>query len=91
MKTALQEFIDNVIPMHIIELDMIKQEIKKALEKEKEQIIEAHFNGMDKLATSLSEFLPIKHTMSVIQEIKNGGDIHEDGEQYYNQTYNQNK
>jgi hypothetical protein len=42
MKTALQEFIDNVIPMHIIELDMIKQEIKKALEKEKEQIIQAH-------------------------------------------------
>ena len=42
MKTAMQEFIDNVIPMHIIELDMIKQEIKKALEKEKEQIIQAH-------------------------------------------------
>jgi len=41
MKTALQEFIDNVIPMHIIELDMIKQEIKKALEKEKEQIMNA--------------------------------------------------
>ena len=39
MKTALQDCIDNVIPMHIIELDMIKQEIKKALEKEKEQII----------------------------------------------------
>jgi hypothetical protein len=57
------------------------------LEKEKEQIIDAHFNGMDKLATSLSEFLPIKHTMSVIQEIKNGGDIHEDGEQYYNNNY----
>jgi len=45
MKTALQEFIDNVIPMHIIELDMIKQEIKKALEKEKEQIIEAYVMG----------------------------------------------
>ena len=42
MKTAMQEFIDNVIPMHIIELDMIKQEIKKALEKEKKQIIQAH-------------------------------------------------
>jgi hypothetical protein len=39
MKTAMQEFIDNVIPMHIIELDMIKQEIKKALEKEKQQSI----------------------------------------------------
>ena len=45
MKTALQEFIDNVIPMHIIELDMIKQEIKKALEKEKEQIIYDYMNG----------------------------------------------
>ena len=40
MKTALQEFIDNVIPMHIIELDMIKQEIKKGLEKEKEQLLD---------------------------------------------------
>jgi hypothetical protein len=46
MKTALQEFIDNVIPMHIIELDMIKQEIKKALEKEKEQIMDAYENGV---------------------------------------------
>jgi hypothetical protein len=45
MKTALQEFIDNVIPMHIIELDMIKQEIKKALEKEKEQISFAFDEG----------------------------------------------
>jgi hypothetical protein len=66
-------------------------EANQLLEKEKEQIIDAHFNGMDKLATSLSEFLPIKHTMSVIQEIKNGGDIHEDGEQYYNQTYKEDK
>jgi hypothetical protein len=45
MKTALQEFIDNVIPMHIIELDIIKQEIKKALEKEKEQIENAYCDG----------------------------------------------
>jgi len=45
MKTSLQEFIDNVIPMHIIELDMIKQEIKKALEKEKKQIINAYDMG----------------------------------------------
>jgi hypothetical protein len=44
-KTAMQEFIDNVIPMHVIELPIIKQEIKKALEKEKEQIIEAYEDG----------------------------------------------
>ena len=36
----MQEFINNVIPMHIIELDMIKQEIKKAFEKEKEQMLD---------------------------------------------------
>jgi hypothetical protein len=102
MKTAIQELIE--LFNHELKLGeatlsndegyMLKWAIfnaKSLLEKEKEQIIDAHFNGMDKLATSLSEFLPIKHTMSVIQEIKNGGDIHEDGEQYYNQTYNQNK
>jgi hypothetical protein len=102
MKTAMQELIE--IFNHELKLGeatlsndegyMLKWAIfnaKSLLEKEKEQIIDAHFNGMDKLAISLSEFLPIKHTMSVIQEIKNGGDIHEDGEQYYNQTYNQNK
>jgi hypothetical protein len=47
MKTALQEFIDNVIPMHIIELDMIKQEIKKALEKEKEQMLNEWQKGFN--------------------------------------------
>ena len=59
MKTALQEFIDNVIPMHIIELDMIKQEIKKALEKEKEQIMNAHTEGYsnyDSEMTSIDYF-----------------------------------
>jgi hypothetical protein len=55
MKTALQEFIDNVIPMHIIELDMIKQEIKKALEKEKEQILEAVKFGQNNHTVSIPE------------------------------------
>ena len=43
----MQEFIDNVIPMHIIELAMIKQDIKKALEKEKEQICNAYTDGLE--------------------------------------------
>jgi hypothetical protein len=89
MKTAMQELIEWIESNEIVYNKELILKLKELLEKEKEQIIDAHFNGMDKLATSLSEFLPIKHTMSVIQEIKNGGDIHEDGEQYYNQTYNQ--
>lgn len=44
-KTALQEFIDNVIPSHIIGLYDIRQSIKKGLEKEKEQIKEAYMDG----------------------------------------------
>jgi dihydropteroate synthase len=89
MQTVLQELKDwaNQYKGQMISADQVVLQAHKLLEKEKEQIIDAHFNGMDKLATSLSEFLPIKHTMSVIQEIKNGGDIHEDGEQYYNETY----
>ena len=71
MKTAMQEFIDNVIPMHIIELDMIKQEIKKALEKEKEQIENAYYG------------LPADNDALLPKDNK--------AEQYYNQTYNQNK
>jgi hypothetical protein len=73
MKTAMQEFIDNVSPMHIIELDMIKQEIKKALEKEKEQIIDAYKNGY-----GVSFIDGDNRNFSRPQE-------------YYNQTYNQNK
>jgi hypothetical protein len=87
----MQELMDYLNEDEFTGICDIRDRIEELLEKEKEQIIDAHFNGMDKLATSLSEFLPIKHTMSVIQEIKNGGDIHEDGEQYYNQTYNQNQ
>ena len=65
----MQEFIDNVIPMHIIELDMIKKEIKKALEKEKEQIKKAFSYG-------------IVDAYNIIEDEAN---------QYYNETYNQNK
>ena len=72
MKTALQEFIDNVIPMHIIELAMIKQEIKKALEKEKEQIIDSF-----KSARNIQDSDEISITYDWV-----------DASEYYNQTYN---
>ena len=61
MKTAMQEFIDNVIPMHIIELDMIKQEIKKALEKEKEQMLNEWQKGFN---DAKFIYMPINLTQS---------------------------
>jgi hypothetical protein len=80
MKTALQEFIDNVIPMHIIELDMIKQEIKKALKKEKEQIVDAYVKGFDISAEGWNGEYGIKDFNNIKEEIK--------AEELYNQTYN---
>lgn len=78
----MQEFIDNVIPMHIIELDMIKQEIKKALEKEKEQIIEARLDGFKISGEGWNGEYPFegKSDKEINTRIDNEG--------YYNQTYN---
>jgi hypothetical protein len=79
MKTAMQELIDLMksheargwgnmtFDFFFAQLDEIK-----ALEKEKEQIIEANIAGM--------EFIPVDPNK-----------YQQDAEQYYNQTYNQNK
>lgn len=64
---------------------------KSLVIKEKEQIIDAHLDGMYKLATALNEIVAIKNTMLQIEKIKNGIEKHDNGEEYYNQTYNQNK
>lgn len=77
MKTAMQEFIDNVIPMHIIELDIIKQEIKKALEKEKEQIMNAYSDGARGGANGTKG----QHDFGWVSRYTR--------KKYYNQTYNQ--
>ena len=61
---------------------------KSLIIKEKEQIIDAHLDGMDKLATALNEFVAIKNTMLQIERIKNGIEKHDNGEEYYNQKYN---
>ena len=68
----MQELIDNLIEYGWLPNDAsnLKQSfLEPALEKEKEQIIDA-FRG----------------TVDIIS-----GDVNEMAEQYYNQTYNQNK
>ena len=64
MKTAMQELIDEIkeaVPY--FKMDIYQENFNKALEKEKEQIMNAYIDGL--------------------------GDI--GAEEYYNQTYNQNK
>lgn len=77
MKTAMQELIEEL--NYIKELDFITGIIKRAeskLEKEKEQIIEAHFAGWEDAYDYLKS---------------DSNDRARQAEEYYNETYNQNK
>ena len=69
MKTAMQELIEKL--SNSIKFEY-RNELVNALEKEKEQIIQAHNKGQSDYNPSLES-------------------IKFESEQYYNQTYNQNK
>jgi hypothetical protein len=90
MKTAMKELIEHYSSMELNEFKVwFLNNAKNLYEKEKKQIIDAHLDGMDKLATALNEFVAIKNTMLQIEKIKNGTEKHDNGEKYYKQTYNQ--
>jgi len=58
-----------------------------AKEIEKQQIIEAHFQGVKETVLNVSEHINIPKTLNTIQEIENGIGKHEEGEDYYNKTF----
>jgi len=58
-----------------------------AKEMEKQQIINAHFEGVKETVLNLSEHIDIPKTLNTIQEIENGIGKHEEGEQYYNEQF----
>ena len=75
MKTAMQEWFDELKANYTYMANEIYQKgFEKYLEKEKEQIINAHTNA----------YLIGEDDISV-------EDANKASEQYYNQTYNQNK
>ena len=61
---------------------------EQAKEMEKQQIIEAHFEGVKEIVLNLSEHFNMPETLDYIQEIENGTGKHEEGEDYYKKTYN---
>jgi hypothetical protein len=61
--------------------------IEQAKEMEKQQIIEAHFQGVKETVLNLSEHIIIPKTLNTIQEIENGIGKHEEGEDYYNKKF----
>jgi hypothetical protein len=52
-----------------------------------QQIIDAHFQGVKETVLNLSEHINIPKTLNTIQEIENGTGKHEEGEDYYNETF----
>jgi hypothetical protein len=84
MKTAMELALAR-IEMLYIEKDSVNWEMFKndCMEKEKEQIIDAYVKGFDISAEGWNGEYGIKDFNNIKEEIK--------AEQYYNQTYNQNK
>jgi hypothetical protein len=71
MKTAIQEMIERLEKSGFFLISYDYDIFNEALEKEKEQIIQAHIDGFDHIVVDFKK--------------------QEYAEQYYNQTYNQNK
>ena len=62
---------------------------EQAKQMEKEQIIKADLAGVERTIAKFNEYLPLPDVLNVLKNIKQGIDIHEEGEQYYNETYAQ--
>jgi len=90
MKTAMQELKDwaNQYKGQMISADQVVLQAHKFLEKEKEQIIQAANNGALKSIVH-------KEKLDKMSEDELRDSLVEDtisyGDEYYNQTYNQNK
>jgi cation transport regulator ChaB len=80
MKTAMQELIDEIkeaVPY--FKMGIYQENFNKALEKEKEQIIDAWKDNRDLIYYDNDKDELSENTSMEL------------GEEYYNQTYNQNK
>lgn len=83
----LEKQIQDLIPNDIGSQLKFKNKVTKAKEMEKQQITEAHFQGVKGTVLNLSEHIDIPKTLKTIEEIENGIEKHEEGEDYYNETF----
>jgi len=86
-KTAVQSFLDlvNGMPGDALNIDYLKNKLAEMLEEEKKQIIQAFTAGQIDIGTMVCETLKVD-----ITKIKISEDI-EDGEDYYQSTYQNTK
>jgi hypothetical protein len=86
-QTAVEWLIEELGEYFPHEIGGIHLMVNQAKAMEKEQIINAHLDGMYKLAIPLNEFVAIEKTLLQIERIKNGIEKHDNGIEYYNETY----
>ena len=62
--------------------------LKRANEIFKQQIMEAHFQGIKKTVIEVSNHITIPKTLKNVEEIEKGIQKNEEGEDYYNEKFN---
>lgn len=70
------------------QLEEHKNEILKAKELEKEQIVNSHLAGAKKMILSINEFVDCSNVLKEIEDIEIGTDTHDEGIEYYDKTFN---
>ncbi len=55
----------------------------------REQIINADFAGVERTIMNFNKYIPTPDVLNILKNIKEGTDTHENGEEYYNETFNQ--
>jgi hypothetical protein len=80
---------------HVELLTMHHNLIQQAKQMEKEQIIEADLAGVERTLLDFSKFPnlvgDLKETLSLVNDMKEGRDTHDNGIEYYNETYGKTK
>ena len=67
----------------------IQDWIDQVRQMHKEQVIEAHLAGVKMTIDMINKYKPVPEILNVLDNIKNGIEIHEDREEYYKETYAQ--
>ncbi len=76
---------------HFTKGQLIDIDFEQALQMEREQIIDADLAAVERTLLDFSKFPNLvgylKKTLSVVNDIKEGRDTHDNGIEYYNETY----
>ncbi len=93
-QTATQYLIEEIKKDSLVQAKSTEEwneVFRKAIQLEREQIIDADLAGVERTLLDFSKFPNLvgylKKTLSLVNNIKEGRDTHDNGIEYYNETY----